>query len=505
MSACIRLLPYALSWGVLALLMVIGMNRVPAARYTRVDGEWAKWNAEAILHFGKAFDLSPYSMLAGAGSIYLPNLPWLNPGALALALPLGDHAKDIVSYAIYAAELAISIAVLARAIGFSWLIATAAAQLHLYLLFPPFSEIFRILDWYSLMPAFAHLTAVLNFATVLILACGRAGDWRHDLFVSLGFAALFICGLLSAPFTFVFATPPYLLIGAVLIVARRPSRAECAWKIVALAACLVFFFASGLPDYYLGTIATAARTPSSAVAWDQLLSPLAWLRMFRDCPLCQNSWLLLCINDRGAWLLIAALLGAFLAIFTRRGDVRTAAWTLLGYIGFAHVYAYAYQNQWLGPAEVLSHHFLIWSSLSFVCMFAVIGLFEPVRLLVLTASAEPKVSAQKAVAAFSINLVLVGLVVVIAVKLLGHPYGIYRYRLPQLMAGSVAIGMLLLATLLVRTYRARQFDGASPAVPRVNWRNISMLSLFPFLALVHLSMGIHEGVSTSRDPSLRSY
>jgi len=124
---------------------------------------------------------------------------------------------------------------------------------------------------------------------------------------------------------------------------------------------------------------------------------------------------------------------------------------------------------------------------------------------VLTASAEPKVSAQKAVAAFSINLVLVGLVVVIAVKLLGHPYGIYRYRLPQLMAGSVAIGMLLLATLLVRTYRARQFDGASPAVPRVNWRNISMLSLFPFLALVHLSMGIHEGVSTSRDPSLRSY
>jgi hypothetical protein len=505
MNTFIRPLPYVLSWSAFALLMIIGMTRVPAALYARVDGEWAKWNVEAILHFGKAFDLSPYSMLAGAGSIYLPNLPWLNPGALALALPLGEPAKDVISYAIYAAELAASIVILARVIGFSWLIATAAAQLHLYLLFPPFSEVFRILNWYSLVPAFAHLTAVLNFAAVCILACGRTGGWRRNLVLSLGFLALFVCGLLSAPFTFLFAMPPYLVIGAVLIVTRRPSAAEWAWKALALAMCLAFFLASGLLDYYLGTIATAARTPSSPVAWDQLLSPLAWLLLFRDYPLCQNSWLLLCLNDRGAWLLIASLVGALLAIFTRRADTRTVAWALLAYIGFAHLYAYAYQNAWLGPAAVLSHHFLVWSSLSFVCMFAVVGLFEPFRLLMSNASAEATASGHKQLVIFSANLVLAALVVVITVKILGHPYEIYRYRLPQLMTGGAAIGTLFLAIWLIRMYRGRRLDASGWIVPTINLRNASMLSVFPMLALVHLSIGVREDVPTARDPSLRNY
>ena len=43
-------------------------ERVPSALYRPVDGDWAKWNVEAILHFGKPFDLGPYSMLAGMGS-----------------------------------------------------------------------------------------------------------------------------------------------------------------------------------------------------------------------------------------------------------------------------------------------------------------------------------------------------------------------------------------------------------------------------------------------------
>ena len=43
-----RALPYLISWGVLAVLMVVGMTRVPMALYTPIDGDWAKWNAEAI-------------------------------------------------------------------------------------------------------------------------------------------------------------------------------------------------------------------------------------------------------------------------------------------------------------------------------------------------------------------------------------------------------------------------------------------------------------------------
>jgi hypothetical protein len=258
-----RALPYLLSWGGLAVLMIVGMDRMPLVLYTPIDGEWAKWNVEAILHFGKVFDLSPYSMLAGMGSMYFPNLPWLNPGALALALPFDDHTKNVVSYAIYAAELAVSIVVLARVIGFSWLMATAAAQLYLYLLFPPFSEVFKIYGWYSLAPYYAHLQAVLNGAAAVLLVCGRLRDWRGNAILAAGFVALFISGLLSAPFTFVFATPAYIAICAALVLTRRPSRTEWAWKISALALCLLFFFASGLLDYYLGTVATAGRTPTT--------------------------------------------------------------------------------------------------------------------------------------------------------------------------------------------------------------------------------------------------
>jgi hypothetical protein len=182
MATSARILPYLLSWGILAVLMIVGMNRLPFALYTPIDGEWAKWNVEAILKFGKPFDLSPYSMLAGMGSMYFPNLPWLNPGALALGLPLSDHAKNIASYAVYAAELAVSIILLARSIGFPWLMATAAAQLYLYLLFPPFATVFQVYNWYALAPYYAHLAAALNAATAVFLACGRTGDWRRNIF-----------------------------------------------------------------------------------------------------------------------------------------------------------------------------------------------------------------------------------------------------------------------------------------------------------------------------------
>jgi hypothetical protein len=183
MKIHVHALPYVLSWGVLALLMVVGMSRLPLALYTPMDGEWARWNVEAILTFGKPFDLSPYSMLAGMGSTYFPNLPWLNPGALALALPIDDNTTSIVSYAIYACELAVSIVLLARIIGFSWLIATVGAQLYLYTLFPPFSEVFLTYtgNSFSLAPFYAHLIAVLNAAMAALLMCGRTGDWRHNL------------------------------------------------------------------------------------------------------------------------------------------------------------------------------------------------------------------------------------------------------------------------------------------------------------------------------------
>ncbi len=503
MKTFTRAIPYLLSWSVLAVLMVVGMDRVPMALYTPIDGEWAKWNVEAILQFGKILDLSPYSMLAGMGSMYFPNLPWLNPGALALALPFGDHERTIISYAIYGFELAISIILLARTIGFSWLTATAAAQLYLYLLFPPFSEVFRIYSWYSLAPYYAHLAAVLNCAMILLLACGKSGSWRRNAALSVGFLALFIVGLVSAPFTFIFATPAYIAICAVLVVTHRPTRAEWAWKIAALATCLIFFFGSGLLDYYLGTIATAGRTPHEKIAWAQLLSLDSWLRLVRDHPLCQDPRLLLCIKDRGAWLQIAALLGAGMAIVTRRGDIRTVAGTLIAYLGLVHVYAYAYQAGWLGPVSVLSPHFLVLSCWPFICMFAAFAIFESFCMLKLNAPAGAGHSERKHVAHLVLTVATAAILVVIVVSLLRNPYDVHRYRIAQLFTGAAAFGALLLALTALRAYRTGTITASGIGGSR--WQHLVVLATFPILALVHLSMGVQAGIPIARDPSLRSY
>src|SRR5258706_3212097 len=64
MATFTRILPYLLSWGVLAVLLIVAMHRLPFALYTPIDGECAKSNVEAIFKFGKVFDLSPSSILA---------------------------------------------------------------------------------------------------------------------------------------------------------------------------------------------------------------------------------------------------------------------------------------------------------------------------------------------------------------------------------------------------------------------------------------------------------
>ena len=493
-----RILPYALSWTVLAVLMIVGMNRLPFGLYGPVDGDWAKWNVEAILHFSKMFDLSPYNMLAGMGSIYLPNLPWLNPGALALALPLAGNAQNIASYAIYAAELAVSIVLLARVIGFSWLMATAAAQLYLYLMFPPFWEVFQIYPQYTLAPYYAHLTAVLNAATAVLLACGRTGDWRRNVALCIAFLVLFVSGLLSAPISFIFAAPAYIAIAAVVILARRPPRAEWAWKAAALLLCLIFFFASGLSSYYLGTVATAARTPGTPIAWEKILSLGAWLQLFKTHPLCQDSRFLLCPSAKGAWLEIAALLGAAAAIVTRRGDMRSAAAALIAYVGFAHIYAYAYQAGWLGSVAVFSPHFLMLSCWMFVCMFAVVPFFELFRSI---KAAYAGAADYRQVARFLGSIAFAALLLAIAVNLLRDPYVHERYRPVQLLVAAAAIGIVVVTLYLLRVYA---INGRA-ASAKAGWRRAIALSVFPILALVHLSFGMRAAASPPRDPSLERY
>jgi hypothetical protein len=492
-----RILPYLLSWGVLAVLIMVGMHRVPFVLYTPIDGEWAKWNVEAILKFGKVFDLSPYNMLAGMGSMYLPNLPWLNPGALALALPIEDSAKNIISYSIYTAELAASIVLLARVIGFSWLTATVGAQLYLYLLFSPFSEVFQtfIGNQFSHAPHYAHLIAVLNAGLGALLSCGQSPNWRHNLTLAVCVLALFISGILTAPFTFIFFILPYVVIGLALIVTQRRSGVEWTWKASALASCVIFFVGSGLLSYYLGTIATSARTPISAIAWDQILSLHAWLDVFRDYSPCSRwrSLMLLCMNDRGSWLLIAGIAGAAVAILTQRGGIRTAGTALIAYVALVHIYAPI--SGWFGPAVIFTSDYAMFSIWSFVCIFVAVIFLEPFRMIQVYTCANGKVRGRRQLASLLAGVGVAVLLAVVAVEILAKPYGDRHYRAVQLVIGCGGFAGVLLAAELMRSYWNRRTAFWPPIV----------LSILPILALVHLSLGVRKNVPTARDTSLRDY
>ena len=84
------LLIYVLPMAAVLYVVVSGLWLVPdsfAGMYGNLDGHWASWSARGILEWGEFLDFSPVSPLSGTGSPFLPNLPWLNPGSLALAIP----------------------------------------------------------------------------------------------------------------------------------------------------------------------------------------------------------------------------------------------------------------------------------------------------------------------------------------------------------------------------------------------------------------------------------
>jgi hypothetical protein len=127
------------------------------------------------------------------------------------------------------------------------------------------------------------------------------------------------------------------------------------------------------------------------------------------------------VNDRGAWLLIAAIAGAAVAILTRRGDIRAVAWALIGYLGLVHVYAYADQAGWLGPASVLSSVFLMLSSWSFICIFAAAIFFEPFRLIQIYLSTDAEARGRRHLVILLAAVSVAALLALIVFKMLGHP------------------------------------------------------------------------------------
>jgi hypothetical protein len=105
------LMTYILPLIITAGVILCGLWIVPDilyGMYANVDGKWMSWNHRSILEWSSFLDFGPYSPFAGTGSLFLPNLPWLNPGALALGIPAPIEYKHLFSYFVYLAELTLS-------------------------------------------------------------------------------------------------------------------------------------------------------------------------------------------------------------------------------------------------------------------------------------------------------------------------------------------------------------------------------------------------------------
>ena len=368
---------FAGSWVLLAWCVVAGIGKIPneivGGGYSNTDGEWLRWNAEFILRFGNLLDPSPFNAFAGMGSIYLPNLPWFNPGALALGLPLDRMTAIQVSYLLYMLQVGLSIVILARALGLSCTVGTIAAQLHIVVLFPPFSFFFYPIEWYSAAPIYAQLSMVLNLAMAVFIIQGRRHKPWRAVIGTAAFAVLTVIGLFSAPFSFVFFFVPYIFLGLVIVLFSRPDRHEIIWKLSALIAAALIVLLMGFPDYLQAMAGVSARTPHLGINWSALLSPHAWLALYNRYHLCSDPRTLICGGNSVAWLQIVAAFGALVLLILGRGMPRNIGIWGIVYTIFVVGYAYLFNSRWLGTIGFVSIHFVSWSSYSLLCLCAIGG------------------------------------------------------------------------------------------------------------------------------------
>lgn len=376
----LRVIPpliYAASWGILIWCIVAGISRVPneivGGAYSNTDGEWLRWNTEFIFAYGAFLDTSPFNAFSGMGSIFPPNLPWLNPGALALALPIDRVVAIQVSYALYALQIGVSIVLLSRVLGLPWGVSMVAAQLHIIVLFPPFSRLFVPIEWYSAAPIYAHLSMVLNLGTAAFVLIGRSHQLWKNLLWMTWLSMLVVIGLLSAPFNFVFFFLPYIFFGLGILIFTRPDRGEILWKIGALGVAGFVVLSLGFPDYLQAMSGTSARVPSGVTNWSAFFSFGAWWDLFRTHNLCADPYVLICTGNPIAWFQALGLVGAVALICLAQGQLKILGGWGITYTLLVHFYDYLAAADWLAPLGVLSTRYVSWSSYSLIGICAVAG------------------------------------------------------------------------------------------------------------------------------------
>jgi hypothetical protein len=359
---------------VIAVTILRGLWLVPdwlIGMYGNYDGNWASWNVRGILTWSRSIDFSPFTPLAGTGSLFLPNLPWFNPGALMMALPVPLAYAHLASYIVYAVELVVSLFVLFRVLSLSRYESFLAVLLYFYITFPPFDALIRSLTWYTLAPVNAHLMSMASLALAAWLVLGR--EPRLAFIYATAFSATILIGFISAPVTFLTYLPIYALVGLVMACTTRPSGREIAWKIAVAGATILLLWAVGLFDYLSATAQVSARGVQNYPA---ILHPGSALLTF-------GYWVQLCKsymvsyghvpNSFMDWFQIAGVAGAAILAGFGRGERRAyGAVVLISFAGL-QFYELLSHDVVLGHLHVLSPPYFEWCSWPFLAGALVSG------------------------------------------------------------------------------------------------------------------------------------
>jgi hypothetical protein len=381
------LMTYIIPLLVVGGLILCGLWIVPDilfGMYANIDGKWMSWNHRSIMEWSSFLNFAPYSPFSGTGSLFLPNLPWLNPGALALALPGPIEYKHLLSYFVYLTELTLSMYFLFLELKLERAYAFTAVLLYIAFFFVPFNSVSGAPSWYSLAPFFAHQAAAMNLATVALLRAGQSTLLRNVVWGLVFIACLFIA-FSSAPTFNLIYVPVYAVFWTILAFSSELDRRALPFRIGLVLCTAAVFSIIGLPGYLSVTAAVSARDsnlPAFLHPGMALLTVDYWrglISRFSTCSGDQALFLICVSRSPVAWVQIAALLAGAVMIVFDSGRRRALAITVVTMIFLLHFYYLMTIDNVLGPAHIVGYTYLYWTLYPLLFAVAVAGIATIVR------------------------------------------------------------------------------------------------------------------------------
>jgi|GEM_PF-5410791 len=318
--------------------------------YSEVDGQLAAWDSKYLLLWSHPFDMSVLNPFQGMGSLFMPMNPWWNPGALALGLSQSNSFNILASYSIYWVEIFFATYYLAKISGLNKVESILAAELLVFIFFPPFAAYFKSIPYFSLAPANAHWMSLMIIITISSIKLG-GGDYLQNCFWALLLTVSSFMLMMSAGAYFIPFLPVYILYIASFMF-KEHSQKQLLWKITIfflIVGCLWLLKAN---RYYKDTFdyISAAVEPPKDFAFAVPVS-------------LENKY-----------FFISSLLGSVVALFSQKKKHRNIALSFLIIFFMPETIIFLLEQQIITGEKIskINSLYYLWAALPLFCIFSVI-------------------------------------------------------------------------------------------------------------------------------------